>query len=203
MSYDPTSDSVSCGLDFAFAFIGAAAKPATKAATFASQAERALTEDVAQSAGQLGGRAGTTAARDSTQQLPPTTRTIAELPDRYAGVREASQYLRDLSVSRSVRKEILASFERGTVQVRRAGDDTFALRYFGKDSDPLGRYLFPTFPASRSSIALPSGNAMSGIAQFQLRPGATYFVGRAGPNFGQPGGGIQYFVPNLDDLVRL
>jgi hypothetical protein len=44
---------------------------------------------------------------------------------------------------------------------------------------------------------------MSGLAQFQVRPGATHFTGHVAPNFGQPGGGVQHFVPDLDDLVPL
>jgi hypothetical protein len=87
--------------------------------------------------------------------------------------------------------------------VEQAGAESFGLRYFGDRSDPLGRYVFPTFPASRSSIALPPGNSMTGIAQFQIRPGATFFTGRTAPNFRYPGGGVQHFVPNLDDLMRL
>lgn len=123
--------------------------------------------------------------------------------DDFAGVREASRYLQEAGVPRSVRKEVLESFERGTIRVQTAGADTYGLRFFGGESDALGRYLSPTLPATRSSLALPPGNAMSGIAQFQIRPGATYFTGRVGPNFGYPGGGVQQFVPNLGDLIQL
>jgi RHS repeat-associated protein len=143
------------------------------------------------------------ARRQPTHHAPQTSKAIADLPDPYAGVREASQYLRGAGVPRSVRKNILESFERGTIRVEQAGAESFGLRYFGDRSDPLGRYVFPTFPASRSSIALPPGNSMTGIAQFQIRPGATFFTGRTAPNFRYPGGGVQHFVPNLDDLMRL
>lgn len=132
------------------------------------------------------------------------TKPVAEVsrPDSFAGVREASQYMRDAGVPRSVRKEVVDSFERGTISVQKAGTDTYGLRYFGDGSGAVGRYLTPTFPAGRSSLALPPGNSMGSIAQFRIQEGATYFSGRVGPNFGQPGGGTQYFVPNLADLSR-
>lgn len=111
--------------------------------------------------------------------------------------------MQEAGVPRNVRKEVLESFERGTIRVNTAGGDTFGLRFFGGESDALGRYLSPNLPASRRSLALPPGNTMSGLAQFQIGPGATYFTGRVAPNFGRPGGGVQHFVPNLDDLLRL
>lgn len=50
-------------------------------------------------------------------------------------------------------------------------------------------------------LALPPQNAMTGIAQFQIRPGSAYIAGRVSPAFGHEGGGIQWFVPNLNDLM--
>ncbi len=126
----------------------------------------------------------------------------AGLPDDFAGVRAASQHLQDTGVPRHIRKEILESFELGTIRVHHADASTYGLRYFGGDSEALGRYLSPTLPASRMSLALPPGNEMSQLAQFQIRPEATYFTGRVAPNFGYGGGGVQHFVPDLDDLVR-
>jgi len=41
------------------------------------------------------------------------------------------------------------------------------------------------------------------IAEFQIRQGAQFFRGTVAPNFGKPGGGVQFFVPNLKDLVKL
>lgn len=124
-------------------------------------------------------------------------------PDAFTGVRQASQHLRDQAVPRKIRKEVLGSFEPGTIKTQVAGADTHGLRFFSKDgggSAARGRYLTPTLPASRSELALPPENAMTGLAQFQIRPGATYFSGRVAPNFGHPGGGTRWFVPNLGDL---
>ena len=125
------------------------------------------------------------------------------VPDSYAGVREASRVLQGQGVPRSIRKEVLESFEPGTLRVETAGGSTFGMRFFSADgtgAQPLGRYLSPTLPATRSSLALPPANAMTGLTQFQIRPGATFFSGRVASNFGYPGGGRQWFVPNLGDL---
>ena len=62
---------------------------------------------------------------------------------------------------------------------------------------------------SKNNIALPGqgqaglqfGNPASGLTQFNLREGALFFEGTVAPNFGQPGGATQFFVPNLGDLL--
>jgi RHS repeat-associated protein len=122
----------------------------------------------------------------------------------FAGVREASALLKEAGVPRQYRKEILESFDRATISVNQAGTSTFGIRFYsssGVGSQARGRYLTPTLPATRDALALPGANAMSGIAQFQLRPGSVYIAGRVAPAFGHQGGGIQWFVPNLDDLI--
>jgi RHS repeat-associated protein len=155
--------------------------------------------------------ANETAPTQTRPQQQPTKRSADQgggaagsVPDAYAGVRQASQYLRDQGVPRSIRKEVLDSFEPGTIRVETAGSSTHGLRFYSADgvgSAARGRYLTPTLPATRSSLALPPENSMTGLTQFQIRPGATFFSGRVGPNFGYPGGGIQWFVPNLGDLL--
>lgn len=64
------------------------------------------------------------------------------------------------------------------------------------------RYLFKTFPASRSSLALePAWNQMTHLKQLQLRPGATYLEGAAAPQGTLPGGQVQMFMIDLGDLL--
>ncbi|WP_299036677.1 DUF6531 domain-containing protein [uncultured Pseudokineococcus sp.] len=137
------------------------------------------------------------------------------LSGAYAGVRQASQYLRDQGVPRVHRKQILGSFAPGTVRTEVAGPDTYGVRFFSVDGIPAastlvrpgeigsaarGRYLTPTLPATRSELALPSNNAMTGLAQFRIRSGATYLSGRVANNFRYSGGGAQFFVADPEDL---
>ncbi len=123
----------------------------------------------------------------------------------YAGIRQASQYLQELGVSRAQRVQILQSFEAGTVNLRAAGSSEFGLRFFdGVNAQARGRFLFETFPASRESLALSSRwNQMTNFTQWQIREGSMLIEGRAAAQgAGLPGGQMQKFVPNLDDLFK-
>jgi hypothetical protein len=126
------------------------------------------------------------------------------LPNPYAGIRQASQYLKEMGVSRAKRVEWLQSFEADTVRVRAAHASEYGLRFFDNiNALPRGRFLFESFPASRQSLAiLPRWNQMTDIAQWQIRPGATIIEGRAAPQgFWLEGGRWQKFVLNsIDDL---
>ena len=126
------------------------------------------------------------------------------LPDSYAGIRQASQYLKEMGVPRAKRVEILQSFEAQNMVVKQAGQTEFGLRYFSDANRAGGSYLFETFPASRSSLAIkPEWNTMSGFRQFQVRPGVTVLEGRAaaqGANL--PGGQGQKFILDWrNDLI--
>ena len=53
-----------------------------------------------------------------------------------------------------------------------------------------GRYLFETFPATRSSLAVkPKQNLMTNIAQFKVKPETTIIEDKAAPQgLGLPSG---------------
>jgi RHS repeat-associated protein len=115
---------------------------------------------------------------------------------RFGGIRQASQYLRDAGVPRAQRVEWLQSFQQGTVRFRSAGDAEFGIRYFGGEAYPSGRFLFETFPASRGSLALDPrwGNTMIGFRQWQIAPGTPIIEGRAAAQGVYPGGQLQKFI---------
>ncbi|QEH44079.1 RHS repeat-associated core domain-containing protein [Chitinophaga sp. XS-30] len=124
----------------------------------------------------------------------------------YDGVRAASNYLQAQGVPRAYRKQILESFEVGTISLRTADNATFGLRFYGGAANQSGRYLFPTFTnyTNRAGLALPpSWNSMSGISQFQIAPGSTYIFGRAASQGGIYGGGsYQMYINNLNNLIK-
>lgn len=124
-------------------------------------------------------------------------------PDTYTGIRQASQYLQEMGVSRADRVRYLQSFEPQNMVVRQAGQSEFGLRFFSDPARAGGQYLFETFPASRASLAIkPEWSTMAGFRQFQIRPGATLLEGRAaaqGPYL--PGGQTQKFI--LDSRADL
>jgi hypothetical protein len=115
---------------------------------------------------------------------------------RFGGIRQASQYLRDMGVSRADRMNILPNFQNGTVGFRLAGDAEFGIRYFGGRAKPGGSWLFETFPASRASLALEPkwGNTMAGFRQWRIQPGTPIIEGRAASQGIYPGGQWQKFI---------
>jgi hypothetical protein len=126
------------------------------------------------------------------------------IPDPYTGIRQASQYLQEMGVSRADRVRYLQSFEPQNMVVRQAGQSEFGLRFFSDPARAGGQYLFETFPASRASLAIkPEWSTMAGFRQFQIRPGATLLEGRAaaqGP-FLQGGQTQKFILDSRADLI--
>ncbi len=124
----------------------------------------------------------------------------------YDGVRAASSYLQKAGVPRAYRKQILQSFNVETISLRTADNSTFGLRFYGGGANASGRYLFPTFTnyTNRAGLALPyKWNGMTGLSQFQIRPGSTYIFGRAASQGGRfTGGSYQMYVNDLGNLIR-
>jgi RHS repeat-associated protein len=128
---------------------------------------------------------------------------VESLNDPYAGVKQASEYLKSIGATRAERVQILQSFDVRTIRVCQAGDDMFAIRFhdFGETARPSGQYLFETFSnqINRSNLALPpQWNKMIGIKQWQIKPGTIFFRGKIAPqlNYGLNyiGGANQIFV---------
>ena len=125
--------------------------------------------------------------------------------DPYKGVKEASEYLKSQGVPRKYRKQTLESFDIDSIKVRPAGANEYGLRYFdGVNAQAKGRYLFESFPATRSSLAVkPEWNQMTEFAQFKIKPGTTIIEGKAAPQgIGLPGGQTQKYINYLEDLIR-
>ena len=66
------------------------------------------------------------------------------------------------------------------------------------------RYLFETFPATKSSLAVkPKWNLMTNIAQFKVKPETTIIEDKAAPHgFGLPGGQTQKYINDLERSIR-
>lgn len=125
----------------------------------------------------------------------------------YDGVRAASKYLQEQGVPRAYRKEILESFEVETISLRIADNSTYGLRFYGGAANKSGRYLFATFTnyTNRVGLALPQSwnNSMSGISQFQIKPGSIYIFGRASSQGTMySGGSFQMYINNLSNLLK-
>ena len=112
--------------------------------------------------------------------------------DCFKGVKLASQYLREMGVSRAKRKEILESFEIGTIKVQKAGVNEYGIRFFGGNAQPMGQFLSDTFGpmTNRANLTLPPKcNSMTGIKQWKIKPETTMIKGKVAPQLNE---GPQY-----------
>lgn len=91
---------------------------------------------------------------------------------------------------------------KGPILSTTAANDLVMYRVYGGESSQVGAWLTPVAPtgsaAARSSLALPAGNSASLVSEVTIPAGTRFQIGTAGPNFGQPGGGVQ--VQLLDRL---
>jgi hypothetical protein len=104
-----------------------------------------------------GAKAAETAAEKATyvsQKFLP----MKNFNDPYAGVKQASEYLKSQGVPRKYRKQVLESFDVRTISVEVADENTYGLRFYDDiNAYAKGRYLFETFTEqiNRNNLALP------------------------------------------------
>jgi len=91
--------------------------------------------------------------------------------------------------------KILESFT-AEAQLKVPTEDTTVYRVWGGESSQLGHWVSPNNygNAARSQLSLPPGNTMEYTSAFVIPCGTTVLTGVASPYFGQPGGGIQWWV---------
>ena len=84
-----------------------------------------------------------------------------------------------------------------TVQTLKA--DTTVYRTWGGATHKLGHWVSPYDYGieARSLLSLPPGNTMEYTSTFIIPRGTQVLVGKAAPLFGQPGGGIQWWVSEV------
>ena len=125
-------------------------------------------------------------------------------------IKEARKYLTDMGLNPKKIDKIVDSFAPQTLQVEIAGSKDYGIRFFDIDyktrinpASPNGQYLFETFTPyiNREGLALPqSWNQMTGIKQWQIKPGTVIFKGIAdsqelqGIHYIYPGGAEQIFI---------
>ncbi|MDD2401769.1 MAG: hypothetical protein PHD60_06140 [Clostridia bacterium] len=155
--------------------------------------------------GSVGGNVGRNAGEGTSE----VNAGINQL-EPYIGVKQASEYLKSQGVPRKVRKTVLESFDRRTIYMDQAGEDTFGVRFydFSVKAQPKGRYLYETFQplSSREGAAIKwEWNDMNGISQWQVKSGTPIIKGKAASqieNGVRYGGGIeQWWINDLNNLI--
>ena len=94
--------------------------------------------------------------------------------------------------------DVLQCFS-GEPQVQVVTEDTTVFRIWGGTTSEYGHWVSPYNygEAARSQLSLPPGNTMTNTSSFVIPAGTTVLAGVAGPCFGQPGGGIQWWVAHI------
>ena len=74
--------------------------------------------------------------------------------------------------------------------------DTTVYRTWGGDAHELGHWVSPhNYVANaRSMLSLPPGNTAENVSSFVIQRGIRVLSGQVAPMFGQPGGGLQWWV---------
>lgn len=87
----------------------------------------------------------------------------------------------------------------GEPKLQTLTEDTTVFRSWGGTTPEYGHWVSPYNygDAARSRLSLPPGNSMAYMSSFVIPAGTTVLVGVASPLFGQPGGGIQWWVHHI------
>ena len=120
------------------------------------------------------------------------------------GVNFIKDKVNSKSVDSFIRKNVNSNFQKNVkdaftsdVKLTQLSRDKVAYRYHGGDSQAKS-YWYTPYKTSNpaSALALPKGNTYSHIDSYIIPKGTFILEGTVAPNFGQSGGGYQYYVSN-------
>lgn len=81
--------------------------------------------------------------------------------------------------------------------------DTTVYRYHGGSSNRISYWYTPNQTSDPArDLALPPGNTYQYMDTYVIPAGTTILEGTVAPNFGQPGGGYQFYVPNPSVIIK-
>lgn len=81
--------------------------------------------------------------------------------------------------------------------------DVKVYRYHGGLSQGTSYWYTPNQTSNPASdLALPQGNTYRYMDTFTIPKGTTILKGTVAPNFGQPGGGYQFYVPDPSVVIK-
>ena len=81
--------------------------------------------------------------------------------------------------------------------------DMTVYRYHGGSSSPNSYWYTPNQTSNPASdLALPQGNTYQHMDTYTVPKGTTVLEGTVAPNFGQPGGGYQFYIPDPTVLIK-
>ena len=87
-------------------------------------------------------------------------------------------------------------------KVTELAEDTTAFRYHGGMSNKKGHWYTPNQTDNPAAdLALPPGNTYEHMDTVVIPKGTTILEGTVASDFGQPGGGHQYYVPDPSTVI--
>ena len=187
---------LTCGVGTA-TLAGAVAVGAAKGALIGAAAGTALGAGVGYaSTGTLGGAATGAAIGFSAGAVVGAAVGGGSAYSAYSNYSNASAFLKSQGVSNP--DKVLSSYK-GTPHVKTLKADTTVYRTWGGDANELGHWVSPHNYGSsaRSMLSLPPNNSAENVSSFVIQKGTSVLSGKAAPMFGQPGGGLQWWVSFL------
>ena len=89
------------------------------------------------------------------------------------------------------------------IKVTTLKQDTIVYRYHGGESKGISYWYTPNKTSNPAKdLALPEGNPYKYMDTFIIPKGTTILEGTVAPNFGQIGGGYQFYVPDPTILIK-
>ncbi|MCL2493138.1 MAG: TNT domain-containing protein, partial [Clostridiales bacterium] len=112
---------------------------------------------------------------------------------------EVDKFL-DEYVPKQYQNQIKSAFE-DDIKVTTLDEDKVVYRYYGGKAGASSYWVSPTKVKDPiADLALPPGNTAENMDQVILPKGTKVLEGTVAPNFGQPGGGYQYYVPDIKTI---
>ena len=115
--------------------------------------------------------------------------------------RRARRFLIDNGLSKLEAKQVVKSFS-GKIEIQITKETKVVYRYLGENSRPVSNYVTPELysdPVNKLALAYNGNNATKTV-QLSLNEGANILSGTVARVGKLTGGGIQYYVVNLEYL---
>ena len=144
-------------------------------------------------------------AYNSTKSVGTVAVMVAGMGD--VGIRSARKAQVDKFIKTKVDKNFQTSvrdaFTKDTKVTTNWFRDRVAYRYHGGTSSQNSYWLTPKQTLNPAAdLALPPGNSYQFVDKFIIPRGTTFLEGGVAPNFGQPGGAIQYYIADPTMLIK-
>ncbi|MEN6312661.1 MAG: S8 family serine peptidase [Clostridiaceae bacterium] len=115
----------------------------------------------------------------------------------------------DKNVDSFIRNNVNPNFQQNVknafgsdVKITTLTSDKTVYRYSGGTSGGSSYWVTPNKTANPAvDLALPPGNTYNQVNTYVIPKGTTILEGTVAPNFGQPGGGYQYYVPDPSVMI--